>query len=66
MLEDGLKNQEFSKDQAIKDIEELKKRTFSVVISCDGEDEKQFVKKLLDVKTKDLKRLYYAKDLMGE
>lgn len=62
-MESGLENQLFTKEQAIRDIEELKKRTFSVVISCDTPEEQEKVKNILGIKTKNLKRLYKASEL---
>lgn len=63
-MEDLLSKQDLTIEQAKRDIEELKKMTFSIVISCGDEDEKEFVKRSLGIKDKNLKRLYKASDLM--
>ena len=63
-MEDLLSKQDLTIEQAKRDIEELKKMTFSIVISCDNEDEKEFVKRSLGIKDKNLKRLYKVSDLM--
>lgn len=63
-MEDLLSKQDLTIEQAKRDIEELKKMTFSIVISCYNEDEKEFVKRSLGIKDKNLKRLYKASDLM--